>query len=296
MDAIHTFKLREVVVSSVHVDVASWLAEQVAEHAEGPELGPRDIWVYSTAEFDVLPLDRLPRPKLPDAAGVRALLTGAPRLQLTMRRCSQDWYSARFAQHHYLSNSLAPSSLCMLARLRELSDGEEPDFCAAGGGGDAVVGFVCSMVHPGKAAHREHRLVVLPDFQVLRARAYPRARHERWLTSLQRLRALCDLRGCPGAGPWVQDLWPVRRVPPPRGGADRVLLGHGAALLWQVSRQQRALEGQDEQWQVQPADAVSHPAADPEQQEPADLLARVRRRAEHRAARERGGRLRSAAA
>ena len=62
-----------------------------------------------------------------------------------------------FAKHHYLSSSLNPSCRAYLAT-------------ANFGEGEQVVGFVTSITFPNgnfKNAYREHRTVVLPDFQGL---------------------------------------------------------------------------------------------------------------------------------
>jgi ABC-type lipoprotein export system ATPase subunit/GNAT superfamily N-acetyltransferase len=73
-----------------------------------------------------------------------------PDLVLEIHPCSNEVWK-HFAPHHYLSESLNKSAHCYLA----LWNG-------------SVVGFASSLAYPSgtvKEAYREHRLVVLPDFQ-----------------------------------------------------------------------------------------------------------------------------------
>lgn len=79
-----------------------------------------------------------------------------PPITIRIYPCKRDIWSV-FAPHHYLSHELASASRCFLATA---------DF----NGVSNVVGFVSSLPFPSgslKRAWREHRTVVLPDFQGL---------------------------------------------------------------------------------------------------------------------------------
>lgn len=79
-----------------------------------------------------------------------------PSITLRVYPCDRDIWSM-FAPHHYLSHTLASASRCFLAT----ADFEEST---------NVVGFVASLPFPSgslKRAWREHRTVILPDFQGL---------------------------------------------------------------------------------------------------------------------------------
>lgn len=75
-----------------------------------------------------------------------------PDLVLDIRSCEHSLWSV-FAQHHYLSESINRSSHCYMATWNDL-----------------LVGFVAAIAYPSgtvRSAYREHRLVVLPDYQGL---------------------------------------------------------------------------------------------------------------------------------
>lgn len=77
-----------------------------------------------------------------------------PQIEIRIYPCKRSIWSM-FAKHHYLSASLNPSCRSYLATA---------DF----GEGENIVGFVSSISFPSghfKNAYREHRTVVLPDFQ-----------------------------------------------------------------------------------------------------------------------------------
>lgn len=79
-----------------------------------------------------------------------------PSITLRVYPCNRDIWSV-FAPHHYLSHELASASRCFLVTA---------DF----EGESNVVGFVSCLPFPSgslKRAWREHRTVVLPDFQGL---------------------------------------------------------------------------------------------------------------------------------
>lgn len=170
--ALDRLDLREVVVASVHADVAPWLAQYAAK----PGLREGSVWVYSTEVYHALDISELSRPESPDAADVRALLTSVPRLQLTLRLCHKDWYCSQFAEYHYLDANIASSCISMVARLRELGACEKPDFGKPG----KAVAFVSSMQSTtGSMSRREHRLVVHPNYQVSTRGCTPLAGTER---------------------------------------------------------------------------------------------------------------------
>ena len=75
-----------------------------------------------------------------------------PEIILDVVPClASDW--TRFGPHHYLNADINPSARCWIARW-----------------GDVVVGFTAALPFPSgslKSAWREHRTVILPDFQGL---------------------------------------------------------------------------------------------------------------------------------
>jgi GNAT superfamily N-acetyltransferase len=90
-------------------------------------------WVYRAAE-DAFTWRRLCR---------------RPPIALSIHRVDRSWWRL-FAPHHYLSHDIAASAVCFLARW-----GERPVAFSAW----------LPFVGPGWPARREHRTVVLPDFQ-----------------------------------------------------------------------------------------------------------------------------------
>ena len=79
----------------------------------------------------------------------RRSLQGRPRLRFEIFRChAAAWHL--FREHHYLSHTLAPSSVCFMAVL-----------------GQTPVGFSAWLpfVGRGDPARREHRTVILPPWQ-----------------------------------------------------------------------------------------------------------------------------------
>lgn len=94
-------------------------------------------WVFDTATGALLPRGSLP---------------GRPRIHIDLVPGLRSAWKV-FAPHHYLTGSLCPGCRVWVAYW-----------------GDYLVGFVASMPLPSgtlKNAWREHRLVVLPDFQGL---------------------------------------------------------------------------------------------------------------------------------
>lgn len=76
----------------------------------------------------------------------------SPMIEITIEECSRDLWKM-FSMHHYLSSSLLFSAKCFLAKWN-----------------DEIVGFNAVIAMPSgsiKRAVREHRLVILPDFQGL---------------------------------------------------------------------------------------------------------------------------------
>jgi GNAT superfamily N-acetyltransferase len=84
-----------------------------------------------------------------DKTLTRRSLRGRPKARFEIFRCHAAAWSL-FREHHYLSHTLAPSSVCFMA-----VSGETP------------VGFSAWLpfVGPGAPARREHRTVILPPWQ-----------------------------------------------------------------------------------------------------------------------------------
>jgi GNAT superfamily N-acetyltransferase len=75
-----------------------------------------------------------------------------PEVVVEVRPCDNALWGV-FAPHHYLAESINRSAHCYMALW-----------------GEHLVGFVAAIAYPSgtlKSAYREHRLVVLPDFQGL---------------------------------------------------------------------------------------------------------------------------------
>ena len=73
-----------------------------------------------------------------------------PEITLGIERCEAKWWHA-FKDHHYLTSELNKSSRCYLVKWNEI-----------------IVGFVSALPMPSgtlKNAWREHRTVILPDYQ-----------------------------------------------------------------------------------------------------------------------------------
>jgi len=89
------------------------------------------------------------------AAGslARRCLQGRPRLELEVWRCRVEAWDL-FREHHYLSHSASPSSVC---------------FLASHAGRPVAFSAWLPFVGRGPAARREHRTVVLPEWQGLGA-------------------------------------------------------------------------------------------------------------------------------
>lgn len=94
-------------------------------------------WVFDTDLGSFLPRGSLPR---------------RPEIRIDLYRCNRSLWDA-FKRHHYLTSSLMCSARCWSAFWQE-----------------TLVGFVSAVTMPGgtvKKAWREHRTVVLPDYQGL---------------------------------------------------------------------------------------------------------------------------------
>lgn len=92
-------------------------------------------WVFDTSTAALLPRGSLQRRK---------------PMQISIEPCDRSWWGF-FKHYHYLSNDLNLASQCYLAKI----DNTPVAFCAA-----------ISMPHNIiRNAYREHRLVVLPDYQ-----------------------------------------------------------------------------------------------------------------------------------
>lgn len=94
-------------------------------------------WVYDTSVRQFMPSRGLER---------------RPKIVLEITPCSREAWSI-FKEHHYLDGNLNKSSRCWLATW-----------------GDNVVGFAAALAFPSahiQNAWREHRTVVLPDYQGL---------------------------------------------------------------------------------------------------------------------------------
>jgi hypothetical protein len=179
--AVRKLGLKSVVVASANADVAPWLvnAEPADGSSEGAEAWRRGVWVYSTESWGELRLCNLNcSSSLPSRGSAAAwpdgdyeaqlrLLRSTPRLKLTLRTCSRGWFTAQFASHHYLGRSIVEGAVCMLARIRELGVDEPAGFSNHLPEADGEpVGLVSAMSATRPLTRREHRLVVLPDWQV----------------------------------------------------------------------------------------------------------------------------------
>ena len=136
---------RRIVLAACHDDIVPWL---------------RPDWVFSTEEGKLFrhPFGATSHPRVRLTLDVDLFALGAAAGRMwsapsvfSVRRCEQSLWPL-FAPHHYLSPILQKSCQCYVAVS---AAGKYVAFCA-----------VMSMLHR-KAGHamREHRLVVLPDFQ-----------------------------------------------------------------------------------------------------------------------------------
>ncbi len=115
-------QLSRVVFASCHRDIIEWLTPD---------------WVYDTDSGEMLP---------------RGCLQPRPPITIRVVRCGRFWWK-RFAEHHYLSRDINPTSRCWIAQWN-----------------DSVVGFAASIAMPCgsvKNAYRGHRTIVLPEYQGL---------------------------------------------------------------------------------------------------------------------------------
>jgi GNAT superfamily N-acetyltransferase len=148
---------RKLVAVTCHYDVLDWLQPD---------------WVYDMG--GQWALDRAPgagsKPKTADhpesARPPRERfywrsLQPRPAIELALRRCGREAWSI-FKAHHYLSGSLEPAARCFLGTV------------AVGGAGDAArpavqvpaaFAAVGHFPHPLRPGWKEHRFVVLPDYQ-----------------------------------------------------------------------------------------------------------------------------------
>jgi GNAT superfamily N-acetyltransferase len=114
--------LCRVVFASCHRDIIEWLMPD---------------WVYDTDAGELFD---------------RGFLPARPPITISVVRCGRFWWR-RFAEHHYLSHDINPTSRCWVAKWEQ-----------------SVVGFAASIAMPCGSvmnAYRGHRTVILPEFQGL---------------------------------------------------------------------------------------------------------------------------------
>jgi len=143
------------VVAGLHPDVLEWLAPDWVYHTHERKL----VVFRANSRQHALPALR-PAAMLPSTdtqLDVKSLLR-SPCLRFEVRRLERELQSMvwqrSFAVHHYLRGDLQRNAYCFI--VREIST-------------DALVAFHATVPQPGavKRAYREHRLVVLPEFQGL---------------------------------------------------------------------------------------------------------------------------------
>ena len=133
---------RGVLLATCHVDVAGWL---------------RPDWTFDTGNFEFT--ERKSGEKVEAAAeeveteGVTELMSfERPEIELVVHPCTQAVWQI-FKDHHYLSGDIHFATRCLVATWE-----------------GRPVAFECRLPFPGVGrmdCYREHRLVVLPDFQGL---------------------------------------------------------------------------------------------------------------------------------
>jgi GNAT superfamily N-acetyltransferase len=109
--------------------------------------------VFASCHYDIIPW--LQPDWVFDTATNKTVVRGferRPRIELEITPCGSEAWSM-FSQHHYLDQKLNKAAHCWIALWE-----------------DKPVGFVSALAYPSgttKNAWREHRTVVLPDYQGL---------------------------------------------------------------------------------------------------------------------------------
>ena len=132
--------LRRLVFATCHDDFVPWLQPD---------------WVYSTQTQELLvlrPKDCLP--SLPEASDIGLLSFDTPQIQVDLERCKGADVWHMFSEFHYMDKNINNANRFFVAWWR-----------------GTPVGCVAATGFPGSVrqgvAFREHRIVVLPDFQGL---------------------------------------------------------------------------------------------------------------------------------
>ena len=122
-----------------HNDITEWLAPDWVLDMAGPTLKRFVRGQSSVVHCELQPTQ----------IDNGQLTTNNGQLTITVRRCHRSLWK-RFEPHHYLSNSLHPSSQCFAGYVLDRP---------------VVFTAVLPFPHPIRPGWREHRTVCLPDFQ-----------------------------------------------------------------------------------------------------------------------------------
>ena len=133
---------RGVLLATCHVDVAGWL---------------RPDWTFDTGDFEFTErkgdgTEKTVKEEVKEEEVTELMSFERPEIELVVHPCTQAAWQI-FKDHHYLSGDIHFATRCLVATWE-----------------GRPVAFECRLPFPGVGrmdCYREHRLVVLPDFQGL---------------------------------------------------------------------------------------------------------------------------------